>query len=113
MKTWDSGFIDPPFLTWVLDGGEWSASQPGRFTTGGKIPRYPLDRRLVGPQSRSERYGEEKILDPTGTLTSAIYRLILTFLLYNIDVHISNLLALVGTLWRAATGKMKDMGEKH
>jgi hypothetical protein len=24
---------------------------------------YPLDRRLVGPQSRSGRHGEEKILD--------------------------------------------------
>jgi hypothetical protein len=33
----------------------------------GKSPRYPLDRRLDGPQSRSGRFGEEKILDPTGT----------------------------------------------
>jgi hypothetical protein len=33
----------------------------------GKSPRYPLDRRLGGPQSRSGRFGEEKILDPTGT----------------------------------------------
>jgi hypothetical protein len=32
----------------------------------GKIPRYPLDRILGGPQSRSARRGEEKILDPTG-----------------------------------------------
>jgi hypothetical protein len=31
-----------------------------------KNPRYPLDRRLVGTQSRSGRYGEIKILDPTG-----------------------------------------------
>jgi hypothetical protein len=29
----------------------------------GKSPRYPLDRRLGGPQSRSGRFGEEKILD--------------------------------------------------
>jgi hypothetical protein len=35
----------------------------------GKEPRYPLDRRLGGPQSRSGRFGEEKILDPTGTRT--------------------------------------------
>jgi hypothetical protein len=35
----------------------------------GKSPRYPLDRRLDGPQSRSGRRGEEKILDPTGTRT--------------------------------------------
>jgi hypothetical protein len=33
----------------------------------GKDPRYPLDRRLGGPQSRSGRFGAEKILDPTGT----------------------------------------------
>jgi hypothetical protein len=32
----------------------------------GKIPRYPLDRRLGGPQNRSGRRREEKILDPTG-----------------------------------------------
>jgi hypothetical protein len=48
------------FLTSALVGGEWSASRPGRFTLG-----YPLDRRLGGPQSRSGRRGEEKILDPT------------------------------------------------
>jgi hypothetical protein len=24
----------PPFLTSALDGGEWSASHPGRFTRG-------------------------------------------------------------------------------
>jgi hypothetical protein len=32
----------------------------------GKVFRYPLDRRLGGPQSR---YGEGNILDPTGTRT--------------------------------------------
>jgi hypothetical protein len=30
--------------------------------TPGKSPRYPLDRRLGGPRSRSGRYGEEKNL---------------------------------------------------
>jgi hypothetical protein len=29
---WESGGIAPPFMTSVLDGGEWSASLPGRFT---------------------------------------------------------------------------------
>jgi hypothetical protein len=33
----------------------------------GKKNQYPLDRRLDGHQSRSERRGDEKILDPTGT----------------------------------------------
>jgi hypothetical protein len=36
--------------------------------TPGKEPRYPLDRRLGGPQSRSGRR-EEKILVPAGTRT--------------------------------------------
>jgi hypothetical protein len=36
----------------------------------GKSPRYPLYRRLGGPQSRSGQHEEEKILDPTGTRTS-------------------------------------------
>jgi hypothetical protein len=35
----------------------------------GKSPPYPLDRRLGGPQSRSGRRGEDKIIDPTGTRT--------------------------------------------
>jgi hypothetical protein len=35
----------------------------------GKSPRYPLDRRLGGPQSQSRRRGKEKILDFTGTRT--------------------------------------------
>jgi hypothetical protein len=67
MKAYGSGCIDPLFLTSALVGGEWSTSRPGRFTPRGKSPRYPLDRRLGGPQSRSGRSGEEKILSPTGT----------------------------------------------
>jgi hypothetical protein len=40
------------FTTSVLDWGEWSASLPGcAFTPWGKYHRYPLDRRLGGPQS--------------------------------------------------------------
>jgi hypothetical protein len=35
-----------------------------------KSHRYPLDRRLGGPQSQSGRLGEEKILDPSGTRNS-------------------------------------------
>jgi hypothetical protein len=46
MKTyWGSGGIAPRILTSALDGGEWSASSPGRFT-----PREgaPLTHRLGG-----------------------------------------------------------------
>jgi hypothetical protein len=45
------------FLTSALDGGEWSASRPGRALPRGKDPRYPLYRRLGVPQSRSGHRG--------------------------------------------------------
>jgi hypothetical protein len=45
------------FTTSALDGGEWSASRPGRVLPQGKGPRYPLYRRLGGPQSRSGHRG--------------------------------------------------------
>jgi hypothetical protein len=35
----------------------------------GKESPVPMDMRLGGPQSRSERHGEVKILDHTGTRT--------------------------------------------
>jgi hypothetical protein len=31
MKTWGSGGMAPLFLTWALDGAEWSVSRLGRF----------------------------------------------------------------------------------
>jgi hypothetical protein len=57
------------FLTSVLAGVEWSASRPGPLYLRGKSPRYQLDRMLGGPQSRSGKRGEEKILDSTVTRT--------------------------------------------
>jgi hypothetical protein len=51
------------FLTSALDGGEWSALRPGRFTTGGgNRHQYLLHKRLGGTHSRSWRYGEQKYL---------------------------------------------------
>jgi hypothetical protein len=47
------------FLASALVGCEWTASRSCRFTPR-KQHRYPLSRRLDGPQSRSERCGEEK-----------------------------------------------------
>jgi hypothetical protein len=41
------------YLTSALDGGEWSASRPGALYPF----RYPLDKRLGRPQSRSGRRG--------------------------------------------------------
>jgi hypothetical protein len=48
------------FLTSALDGGEWSASRPGRFIPQVKSTWYSLDRRLGGPQSRSGHSGGEE-----------------------------------------------------
>jgi hypothetical protein len=47
-------------LTSTLDGAEWSASCPAALHPRKPPTRYPLDRRLGGPQSRSGRGGEEK-----------------------------------------------------
>jgi hypothetical protein len=44
--------------------GEWSVSRPGRALAPGKDPRYPLDRKLGGPQSRSGHRGQSKNLLP-------------------------------------------------
>jgi hypothetical protein len=58
------GGIAPHFSTSTVDEGDWSASRFGRFTPQEKSPRYPLDRRLGGPRSRTGSYGEEKNLLP-------------------------------------------------
>jgi hypothetical protein len=49
-------------MTTALGGGEWSASRPGRTLAPGKT-RYPLYRRLGGPQGRSGQM--RKISPPT------------------------------------------------
>jgi hypothetical protein len=41
-------------MTTALEGGEGSASRPGRSLTPGKT-RFPLYRRLGGPQGRCEQ----------------------------------------------------------
>jgi hypothetical protein len=64
---WRRGYIDPYFLdlgpTW-----RWMVSfTPRPLYPREKNSRYPLDRRLGGPQNRSGRHGEVKILAFTGT----------------------------------------------
>jgi hypothetical protein len=51
------------FWTSALEGGEGSASRPGRFLLPGKT-RYPLYRRVSGPQGRSGQV--RKISPPPG-----------------------------------------------
>jgi hypothetical protein len=48
------------FSTSALDMGEWSAPRPGWDLPLGKDPRYPLDRRLAGPQSWSGHRGKRQ-----------------------------------------------------
>jgi hypothetical protein len=35
---WESGGIAPPILTSAVDGGEWPASRPDRFTSRERAP---------------------------------------------------------------------------
>jgi hypothetical protein len=68
-----NGSIAPPFLTSALDGGEWSASRPCRFTHRERAPRTHWIGGWVGPQNRSERYGEEKKISyPAGNINPVV-----------------------------------------
>jgi hypothetical protein len=48
---WRRGGTAPPFLTWELDGVEWSASRPGHFNSGEILPGTHWILGLVGPRS--------------------------------------------------------------
>ena len=66
-------------LTSALDGGGWLTPRPGRFNPGKEI-RYPLFRRLGGPQGRSGRVREISSLpefDPriVQPVAQSLYRL--------------------------------------
>jgi hypothetical protein len=84
MKTYGYGCIDPHFLD-LSTSWRWVVNfTPRPLYPQGKGPRYPLDRRLGGPQSRSGRFGEVKILTPTGIRTPtprSSYTLVLTSLM--------------------------------
>jgi len=55
-------------MTAALKGGEWSTARPGR-TLPPRKTRYPLYRRLGGPQDRS---GRAENLVPTGTRSRTV-----------------------------------------
>ena len=48
------------FLTWALDGGEWSTARPGHSTQG----KNPSTLWIGGPQSQSQHFGEGNNLLP-------------------------------------------------
>jgi hypothetical protein len=57
-NTPNKGKVFPVHDMKAQHGGEWSTSRPGRFTRRKEL-RYPLNRSLGVPQSRSGRFGEE------------------------------------------------------
>jgi hypothetical protein len=65
MKTWGSGGIAPTFLTLALEGGEWSASRPGRFTPG-EIATGAYWLGWVGPRAGLDAVEKRKILPLPG-----------------------------------------------
>jgi len=52
------------FLTLAQDEGKWLASLPSHLTPRERVPWYPLDRSLGGPQSRSGHRAKEKNSQP-------------------------------------------------
>jgi hypothetical protein len=65
------------YLTSALDGGEWSASRPGRALPPGKEPRFPLNRRLGGPPEpvwtqRLEEKSSASVGDRTPVVQSVV-----------------------------------------
>jgi hypothetical protein len=71
---WGSGGIAPRILN---QGTRWRwvvSFTPRPLYPQGKNPWYPLDRRVGGPQSRSERGGEDKNSKPLQGLEPPIFQ---------------------------------------
>jgi hypothetical protein len=54
------------FLTSALAGGEWSASNPGRFTPGERTLSIPWIGGLVDPRAGLDDLGKRKFLTLSG-----------------------------------------------
>jgi hypothetical protein len=68
---WVSGCIDPRFLD-LGTSWRWVVSfTPRTLYLRRKSLRYPLEKRLGGPQNQSGQRREKKILDPAGSRTTA------------------------------------------
>jgi hypothetical protein len=65
MKAYGGGDVQINiFLTWALDGGEWSVSRPCRFTPGERTPGTHRIGVWVGRTASLDNV--EKVLDPKG-----------------------------------------------
>jgi hypothetical protein len=67
-----SGGIAPSFLTSALDGGQWSASHPGRFTPGEGAPAIHCVGDWMGPEPGWTLWTRERSLTPAGNKTLAV-----------------------------------------
>jgi hypothetical protein len=59
-----NGCTPPPFLTTALHGSEWSASRPGRFTSGETAPCTYCVGDWVGPRAGPDIMEKRKHLLP-------------------------------------------------
>jgi hypothetical protein len=84
MRVWST---DPPFLTSVLHGGNWSASSPGRFTAG-EEPQYSMDR--VGPRADLEDVKQKILPLPNQTQTVQPVIILTALFLYSHEPYIIN-----------------------
>ena len=71
-------------MTAALEVGEWSAAHPGRTLSPGKT-RYPLYRRLGGPQGRS---GRAENLVPTGIRSQTVHPVTQSLYLLSYRAHL-------------------------
>jgi hypothetical protein len=66
MKIMGSGCTDHVFLSSALDGGEWLASLPSRFTPGERAPGTHWIGDWVGPRTGLDDVERRKILPLPG-----------------------------------------------
>jgi hypothetical protein len=59
-------------LTLALDGGEWSASRPGRFRPTERAPDTHWIGGWVGPRAGLDTVSRERFPAPSGNLTPII-----------------------------------------
>jgi len=67
MAYWGSGGITPRILISALDGCEWSASQPGRFTPRERATDIHWIGGWVGPRAGLEAVVKRKLPAPART----------------------------------------------
>jgi hypothetical protein len=65
-----TGSMVPPFLTWELDGGEWSASQLFHFSPRETAPIIHCAEGWVSPRETLDVIEKKKSLSPTGNWLS-------------------------------------------